>query len=117
MLKLVVTAIATLALAVGCAERTGAHASSPAIAIGAQQISASGLNVASNSGADRILRRFRMATRIACDVRFGSRSVVEIARERGCVDQTMQRAVTELGSHAVAVRYARDIADQRNIVT
>ncbi len=116
MMKLVFAGIAAFELAGGCAERTSSHASRATITIGAQQINASGLNTSSNAGADRILRRFRMATRVACDVQFGARSSVEIAREQTCVDQTMQRAVSELASPTVALRHAQDIAEQRNFV-
>ena len=117
MFKLITAAIAISCLSTGCAERPTAHAAIATISIGAENVSAAGLNTSSNSGADRILRRFRMATRAACDVQFGARSDAEMAREQSCVDQTMARAVSDLGSHTVSVRHARDIAEQRNFVT
>ncbi len=63
------------------------------------------LNTSTDLGADRALRRIRHAAENACDVRRGLQPFTERAASRKCVEETMTRAVADLGSPMVAQRF------------
>ena len=63
------------------------------------------LNLDSAAGADTMLRRINNASRFVCGDRTGPRSMQENGSVHGCVDESMDNAVSDLGHPNVSNRY------------
>lgn len=63
------------------------------------------LNVNSEAGAETLLRRIRTAARDVCDVRPGHTSLTIRMSRRACVQETMNRTITELNMPMVTIAH------------
>jgi len=63
------------------------------------------LNLDSRAGADTMLRRINNASRFVCGDRTGSRPMQENGAVHGCVGESMDNAVADLGHPNVSNRY------------
>lgn len=83
----------------------------PATATAQQvEVNLSGLDLTSDEGADRALRRIRNAARAVCGVRGGAQPYRDRADARDCAREAMRRAVYDLNSPHVSRRLQRSRA-------
>jgi UrcA family protein len=80
----------------------------PATAQPAQiEVNLSGIDLTSDAGADRALRRIRNAARAVCGVRGGAQPYRDRADARDCAREAMRRGVEDLNSPHVSRRLQR----------
>lgn len=75
-------------------------------------VSVSGIDPATQHGADHILRRIRHAARDVCDARIGAQPMTELRVQQQCMRDTMNLSVAELNDPAVTARYGRESTTQ-----
>jgi UrcA family protein len=69
------------------------------------RISYADLDLTTQRGADRLLRRVHRAARVACGVSYGKISLLERQQVRACMVEAADRAVAQIDSPAVLARY------------
>ena len=73
------------------------------VTVGDRTVSYAGVNMRSEAGADRILRRIRRAAEFAC----GDGGPGQIIAQQSCVRHAVGQAVDDVGSSLVSARYRR----------
>ncbi len=71
------------------------------------RVSYGDLDLSTNAGTDRMLRRIRHAAQRVCGVRRGVRPMTEMAAEQSCMNEASDVAVGDVGSAALTARHQR----------